>query len=72
MATAPSPLSHHDILGIVEPFTRRSRQLDLAASDRLNRRLLFKPIEHAANRRGAAPPCAKPCNSTVTAQATTT
>ncbi len=47
MATAPSPLSHHDILGIVEPFTRRSRQVDLAASDRLNRRLLFKPIEHA-------------------------
>lgn len=47
MATAPSPLSHHDILGIVEPFTRSSRQLDLSASDRLNRRLLFKPIEHA-------------------------
>lgn len=47
MATAPSPLSHHDILGIVEPFTRRSRQVDLAASDRLNRRLLFKPIDHA-------------------------
>lgn len=49
MATAASPLSHHDILGIVEPFTRRSRQVDLAASDRLNRRLLFRPIEHAAN-----------------------
>lgn len=46
MASAPSPLSHHDILGIVEPFTRRSRQVDLAASDRINRRLLFKPIEH--------------------------
>lgn len=47
MATAPSPLSHHDILGIVEPFTRRGRQVDLAASDRINRRLMFKPIEHA-------------------------
>ncbi len=52
MATAPSPLSHHDILGIVEPFTRRSRQVDLAASDRLNRRLLFKPVEHAGNAAG--------------------
>ena len=52
MATAPSPLSHHDILGIVEPFTRRSRQVDLAASDRLNRRLLFKPIDHAASEAG--------------------
>jgi len=52
MATAPSPLSHHDILGIVEPFTRRSRQVDLTASDRLNRRLLFKPVEHAGNAAG--------------------
>lgn len=52
MATAPSPLSHHDILGIVEPFTRRSRQVDLAASDRLNRRLLFKPVEHAGTAAG--------------------
>ena len=52
MATAPSPLSHHDILGIVEPFTRRSRLIDLAASDRLNRRLLFKPIDHARTASG--------------------
>jgi hypothetical protein len=52
MATAPSPLSHHDILGIVEPFTRRSRQVDLAASDRLNRRLQFKPVDHAGNPAG--------------------
>eukprot|EP01041_Mallomonas_annulata_P024659 gene24659-45483_t len=52
MATAPSPLSHHDILGIVEPFTRRSRQVDLAASDRLNRRLQFKPVDHAGNAAG--------------------
>lgn len=52
MATAPHPLSHHDILGIVEPFTRRSRQVDLAASDRLNRRLLFKPIDHARTASG--------------------
>ena len=52
MATAPSPLSHHDILGIVEPFTRRSLQVDLAASDRLNRRLQFKPVDHAGNTAG--------------------
>lgn len=52
MATTPSPLSHHDILGIVEPFTRRSRQVDLAASDRLNRRLLFRPVERVSNAAG--------------------
>ncbi len=52
MASAPSPLSHHDILGIVEPFTQRSRKVDLAASDRLNRRLLFKPVKHAGNSAG--------------------
>lgn len=40
------PLTHHDILGIVEPFSRQGRQVDLAASDRLNRRLLFKPAAH--------------------------
>ncbi len=37
------PLTHHQILGLVEPFTRSGRQLDLAASDRLDRRLDFKP-----------------------------
>ena len=37
------PLTHHDILGLVEPFTRNGRQLDLAASDRLQRCLVFKP-----------------------------
>jgi hypothetical protein len=40
------PLSHHDILGLAEPFTRRGRHVDLAASDRTSRRLVFKPIEH--------------------------
>jgi hypothetical protein len=39
------PLSHHDILGLIEPFTRRGRELDLAASDRIARRLVFKPIQ---------------------------
>jgi hypothetical protein len=36
------PLSHHDILALVEPFTRRGHRVDLAASDRLTRRLVFK------------------------------
>ena len=40
---AEIPLSHHEILGLVGPFTRSGRALDLAASDRLVRRLDFKP-----------------------------
>lgn len=39
---AALPLTHHDILGLVEPFTRGGRQLDLAASDRIKRCLVFK------------------------------
>jgi hypothetical protein len=31
---------------LVEPFTRRGRHVDLAASNRLERRLVFKPIVH--------------------------
>ena len=37
------PLTHHDIVGLVEPFSRQGRHVDLAASDRQNRRLVFKP-----------------------------
>jgi hypothetical protein len=44
------PLTHHEILGWMEPFTRRGRHLDLAASDRAERRVAFRPIEHAADR----------------------
>jgi hypothetical protein len=40
------PLTHHAILALIEPITRRGRQIDLAASDRLERRLMFKAIEH--------------------------
>jgi hypothetical protein len=36
------PFSHHDILALIEPFTRRGHRVDLAASDRLARRLVFK------------------------------
>ena len=46
--TAPQPLTHHEILGLIAPFTRRGRHADLAASDRIERRLVFKPIEHGA------------------------
>ena len=49
---ASTPLSHHDILALVEPFTRRGRHVDLPASDRLERRLRFKPVEHAGGTSG--------------------
>jgi hypothetical protein len=42
------PLTHHQILELVEPFTRRGRQVDLAATDRAARKLAFKPIEIAS------------------------
>jgi hypothetical protein len=41
-----NPLTHHDILALVGPFTRRGRQVDLAATDRLRRHLAFKPVDH--------------------------
>jgi hypothetical protein len=41
------PLTHHEIFTLVEPFTRRGRHVDLGASDRIERRLLFKPLDHA-------------------------
>lgn len=40
---AAPPLTHHDILALVEPFARRGRHVDLAASQREERRLVFKP-----------------------------
>lgn len=39
------PLTHHQIIGLVEPFTRRGRHVDLGASNRHERRIVFKPIE---------------------------
>ena len=38
-------LTHHQIIELVEPFARRSRHVDLAASDRAARKLVFKTIE---------------------------
>lgn len=39
------PLTHHEIIGRAEPFTRSGRRVDLAASQRLERRLAFKPVQ---------------------------
>jgi hypothetical protein len=43
---AARPLTHHEILTLIGPFTRRGRHADMAASRRAARRLLFEPIEH--------------------------
>ena len=48
MNPAAQPLSHHEIVTLVAPFARRGRHLDLAASDRQQRRLVFQPVKHAA------------------------
>jgi hypothetical protein len=45
-AMSVTPLTHHEILELVEPFARQGRHVDLAASDRARRRLQFKPIDH--------------------------
>jgi hypothetical protein len=42
------PLTHHEILGLVGPFARRGRHVDLAASDRMARRLVFRDVAHDA------------------------
>jgi hypothetical protein len=40
------PLTHHEIIGLIEPFTRQGRHADLAASDRSQRCLAFKEVVH--------------------------
>ena len=40
-----TPLTHHEILGLIEPFSRLGLRVDLAASDRAKRLLAFKPVE---------------------------
>ena len=44
------PLTHHDILALAEPFARQGRRVDLAASDRLVRRLVFQETQRGALR----------------------
>ena len=43
-----TPLTHHDILELVAPFARRGRHVDMAASNRIERQIVFRPIDHAA------------------------
>ncbi|MCU0759827.1 MAG: hypothetical protein MUF07_11625 [Steroidobacteraceae bacterium] len=39
------PLSHHEILGLVGPFARAGRHVDLAATQRQERRIAFRPLD---------------------------
>ncbi len=48
------PLTHHEILTLVEPFTRQGHHPDLAATNRLERKLVFKPVERAFDTASAA------------------
>jgi len=48
------PLTHHEILTLVEPFTRKGHHPDLAATNRLERRLVFKPVELSVELPGAS------------------
>jgi hypothetical protein len=43
---AVRPLTHHEILTLIGPFTRRGRHADMGATQRAQRRLVFKPVEH--------------------------
>jgi hypothetical protein len=45
------PLSHHEIVGLIEPFSRAGYRADLGTSQRLDRRLAFQ-----ATRRTLSPP----------------
>lgn len=51
MSPPAPPLTHHDILILVAPFARCGRPVDLAASDRVARRLVFLPLLHEATDR---------------------
>ncbi len=41
-----TPLTHHDILTLAAPFSRRDRHVDLQGSNRRERRIAFKPVVH--------------------------
>jgi hypothetical protein len=45
---AAVPWTHHELIPLVEPFARRGRRVDMAASNRLERRLVFRAVAHAA------------------------
>lgn len=42
------PLTHHEILALAAPFARAGWQVDLAASQRAERRIAFRPLERPA------------------------
>lgn len=46
------PLTHHEILTLIAPFTRRGLRVDMAASRRAERELQFLPVEQAPVRAG--------------------
>jgi len=50
MTTAP--FTHHDILALVAPFTRSGRHVDLPACDRIQRRVVFKPLDRSNDMAG--------------------
>ena len=54
---ARRPLTHHEILRLIEPFTRRGRHVDLSASNRIERRLVFQPIMHGSETPAYADAC---------------
>jgi hypothetical protein len=43
---AARPLTHHEILALMGPFSRRGHHADMTATRRTERHLLFKPVEH--------------------------
>lgn len=52
MMAPMQPLTHHEIMSLLAPFARSGRHIDLGASDRLQRRLNFKLVEHEAEADG--------------------
>lgn len=50
------PLTQHQIIDLVGPFTRRGRHVDLGASNRAERWLAFEPVEAGAGLRETLKP----------------
>ncbi len=50
------PLTHHDIVRLIEPFARSGRLVDLGSSDRVARCIAFRPRELSAGALGT-PAC---------------
>ena len=48
-----APLTHHQIVDLLQPFVLGGHQVDLAASKRSERQLQFKPVELGGNPTGA-------------------